>query len=184
MLRSFWRRELGGILVDEFPVVDEEQGIRPRWIDGVVLPKEEETRISPWGRRIDVSGKDVIVVQVKASPLTMSLMGQTLFSADLIEAWQPASVKAIALCTEVDARLRPLLERDGRCEVREWREGYRAGQSRRGGRTVAARPPSLPDVLAWIDRWDITPEESARAGFLSDDEMALLQREKLLAAPS
>jgi hypothetical protein len=62
-------------------------------------------------------GRDVIVVKVKASPLTMSLMGQTLFSIDLVARFEPDSISAVALCTDDDAVLRPLLERDPRCRV-------------------------------------------------------------------
>jgi hypothetical protein len=48
----------------------------------------------------------------------MSLMGQALFSAELLRGrFKPASVEAVALCAKDDAVLRPLLEAHEGCRV-------------------------------------------------------------------
>ncbi len=52
---------------------------------------------------------EVIVVQAKAKRLGLYLMGQTLFSAELIKRFNPASVKSVALCSKGDSELEPLL---------------------------------------------------------------------------
>ena len=52
----------------------------------------------------------LIAVQAKASRLGMYLMGQTLFSADLLEFFEPRSIHSVALCKKYDEVLRPLLE--------------------------------------------------------------------------
>ena len=80
-----------------------------RRLDAIILPNLE-THI---GKQKDVSldGEDVIIVQAKASRLGMYLMGQALFSLALVrQRFRPASVRSIALCTEDDSILRPLLE--------------------------------------------------------------------------
>jgi hypothetical protein len=84
-------------------------------LDAVILP-EGERRIADW-REVSLEGQDVIVVQAKAHRLGMYLMGQTFFSAQLIERFKPASVKAVALCRRDDSVLRPLLEQYPGMEV-------------------------------------------------------------------
>ena len=64
-----------------------------------------------------MEGKDVIVVQAKANRLGMYLMGQTLFSAQLVRRFKPKSVRSVALCTANDEILRPLLEKYKGMEV-------------------------------------------------------------------
>ena len=67
--------------------------------------------------RPDLRGKDVVVVQTKNSRLGMYLMGQTLFSRELIaRRFQPSSVRAVALVRQSDEALQPILEEFG-CEV-------------------------------------------------------------------
>jgi hypothetical protein len=107
MIMRYWER-VGGTLIEEFPVVKAGRTNGPRRIDAVILPREEK-RIASW-RDVDLTDKDVLLVQAKAKRLGMSLMGQTLISARLIEAFRPASVRSVALCTADDSVLRPLLE--------------------------------------------------------------------------
>ena len=58
-----------------------------------------------------MKGKDVVVVQAKNERLGMYLMGQTLFSAELVRKFfDPKSVLSIALCSKDDSVLRPMLE--------------------------------------------------------------------------
>ena len=55
--------------------------------------------------------------QTKASRLGMNLMGQCLFSRDLVIGLGAKTVRSIALCTQDDFTLRPLLEQHQGCEV-------------------------------------------------------------------
>lgn len=57
------------------------------------------------------------MVQAKAHRLGMYVMGQAIFSADLIRRFGPASVRSGILCTLDDAVLRPLLDRFPEVEV-------------------------------------------------------------------
>jgi hypothetical protein len=108
MLLRYWE-QVGGSLIEEFPAVIKGPGRGWRWIDGVILPDDPDRERKPEKQAFPIQGKKVVVVQVKATRLTMSLMGQTLFSIDLIESFQPESVKAVALCTATHEVLEPLL---------------------------------------------------------------------------
>ena len=52
-----------------------------------------------------IEGKDVISVQTKGTKLPMSLMGQALFSKDLLEMHKPRSIQSVAICASGDALL-------------------------------------------------------------------------------
>ena len=116
MTLAFWR-QVGGLLVEEFCLVERSRSCGGRWVDALILP-DRETRRAPPGERVAVDGQRVILVQAKASRLGMYLMGQTLFSAELLRhRSRPASVESIALCTADDEVLRPLLESHEGCRV-------------------------------------------------------------------
>ena len=87
----------------------------PRYLDGLIV-LGEPTALSTT-RSFDITNRDVIAIQTKAKRLNMFLMGQCLFSRDLVRAMGSRSVRSIALCTEDDAVLRPLLEAHEGCEV-------------------------------------------------------------------
>ena len=109
LIRAYWQ-QVGGTLVEEFPAVKRTRQNEARYIDAVIIP-DEETRIA---RASDVSlkGKDIICVQAKRGRLGMYLMGQALFSKQLLEhRFAPRNVLSIALCTADDSALRPLLEK-------------------------------------------------------------------------
>ena len=59
--------------------------------------------------RRDIADKDVVVIQSKNKRLGMYLMGQTLFSRDLILAKGAKSVRSVAVCRKDDKVMRPLL---------------------------------------------------------------------------
>ena len=107
MIRWYWN-QIGGTLVEEFPAVCRTALCGQRLLDAIILPKRD-TRIAQW-REVSLEGEEVIVVQAKASRLGMYLMGQTFFSAQLVQCFRPASVHSVALCTADDSVLRPLLE--------------------------------------------------------------------------
>ncbi len=107
MTRWYWR-QVGGTLIEEFVVVEGTSTCGRRVLDGVVI-KDGELRIAPQSE-ISLEGKDIIVIQTKASRLGMYLMGQAFFSAQLIQRFKPRSVVSVALCSQADAALRPLFE--------------------------------------------------------------------------
>jgi len=110
MIEWYWR-QVGGTLIKEFPAYLKTPTCGRRLLDAVILTNKERRR----AKCTDVSlkGEDVIVVQAKANRLGMYLMGQTLFSAELIKRFEPASIRSVALCHFDDSVLRPLLESYG-----------------------------------------------------------------------
>ncbi len=60
----------------------------------------------------------MVVVQTKPHRLDLTLLGQTFFGAELLrDRFQPASIRAVALCTEHDEALERMLERFPGIEV-------------------------------------------------------------------
>ncbi len=114
MIMKYWEK-VGGTLILEFPVVKQTKETGPRRLDAVILPNGPKTKAS-W-RDVSLKGQDVIVVQAKANRLGMYLMGQTLFSAELIKRFEPASIRSVALCAKDDSIMRPMLERFNGMEV-------------------------------------------------------------------
>ena len=93
LIRKYWR-QIGGTLIEEFLVVRRSEHNGQRLIDAVIIPDE-----------------DIICVQAKTGTLGMYLMGQALFSPELLQRFKPKKVTSVALCTKDDNVLRPLLER-------------------------------------------------------------------------
>lgn len=114
MTRWYWQ-QVGGTLIEEFIAVKRSASCGQRSLDGVIV-QGSEFKIARQSE-VSVKGKDIIVVQTKASRLGMYLMGQTLFSADLMKRFNPRSIKSIALCSQDDDILRPLLEQHFGMEV-------------------------------------------------------------------
>ena len=115
MIERYWRR-VGGTLVTEFPVVHASATCGPRRLDAIILPNREGGR-RHW-REVTLEGEDVIVIQAKAERLGMYLMGQALFSAELIRRFKPASVRSVVRCPKDDAVLRLLLAPVSPCRGR------------------------------------------------------------------
>jgi hypothetical protein len=81
--RWYWQT-LGGLLLEEFCLVNRTAACGGRRVHALVLP-ERETRIAERGQEIDIaSGERAVLVQTKDSRLGMYLMGQTLFSATAV----------------------------------------------------------------------------------------------------
>lgn len=87
----------------------------PRYLDGLIVLGYPTALAET--RNFDIIDRDVISVQTKAKRLGMLLMGQCLFSRDLVRAMGARSVRSVALCTADDSVLRPLLEAHEGCEV-------------------------------------------------------------------
>jgi hypothetical protein len=107
MTRWYWH-QLGGTLVEEFCAVRSLGHCGVRLIDGVII-KGGDYRIAKQSE-VTLEGKDVVVVQAKAKRLGMYLMGQALFSAQLLKRFNPKSIESVALVTKDDSVLRPLFE--------------------------------------------------------------------------
>jgi hypothetical protein len=114
LIHRYWK-QVGGTLVEEFPVVTRSATNGQRLIDAVILPKLP-TQKAHW-KEVSLEGQDVILVQAKANRLGMYLMGQAFFSVELIRRFRPASVHSVALCQTDDSILRPLLEQYPNFEV-------------------------------------------------------------------
>ena len=114
MTRWYWG-QVGGTLVDEFPTVRRTETCGQRLIDGVIL-LEGPHQIAHW-RDVGVEGRDIVVVQTKRGRLGKYLMGQTFFSAELMQRFNPRSIRLVALCEAHDSVLSPILERYPNLEV-------------------------------------------------------------------
>jgi hypothetical protein len=111
----YWEK-VGGILIEEFMVVPKSSGACRRLVDGIIIKSTKKERM-PIGSRPSLEGKDVIVIQAKNAKLGMNLMGQTLFSRELVMKFKPRSVISIALCSQNDEVLGPMLEAHDGCKV-------------------------------------------------------------------
>ena len=107
MIFNYWRR-VGGTLVTEFPAVQRSDSSGPRRLDAIIIAGGVNRQVH-W-REVSLADKDVIVIQAKAHRLGMYLMGQALFSAELVRPFNPRSVRSVALCSKDDSTLRALLD--------------------------------------------------------------------------
>jgi hypothetical protein len=114
LTRWYWS-QVGGLLIEEFKVVKSDHQQGKRHVDGLIVLGEPTSRTGPI--KFEIQGRDVIAIQTKASRLGMNLMGQCLFSRDLVIGLGAKTVRSIALCTQDDFTLRPLLEQHQGCEV-------------------------------------------------------------------
>ena len=110
LTRRYWK-EIGGTLIEEFPVVRRAADRGHCLIDGVVILGGPRVIAKP--ADIQIAGRDIVVIQTKASRLAMYLLGQTLFPHHLMEPFAPKSVRSVAVCTRGDATLEPLAARYG-----------------------------------------------------------------------
>jgi hypothetical protein len=111
MTRWYWREILKqGTLIEEYVAVErtKDRSVAPRLMDGLVIlncPFEVSDDV-----RMDITDKDVLVIQSKNKRLGMYLMGQALFSRQLILAKGAKSVRSVAVCRKDDKVMRELLE--------------------------------------------------------------------------
>ena len=110
LTRKYWN-EIGGTLIEEFPAVLKGDNHSQRLIDGIIL-LGEQTKIESW-KNIEIKGKDIVVIQTKASRLGMNVMGQAFFSIELMKKYLPKSIKSVIVCNKDDEVLRPIAEMQG-----------------------------------------------------------------------
>lgn len=104
----YWE-QVGGTLIEEFTAVKSSPTTGKRLMDAVIVLDGEKRRARPG--EIDLKGKDIIVAQTKAKRLGMYLMGQALFSKHLMEKFEPASIRSVAICVKGDEVWEPSLKR-------------------------------------------------------------------------
>lgn len=114
ILKRYWQETIGGTLILEFPFVNNTEQSHLRRADGLVL-LDAPRRMLRWtqykaeeGTTVKevVEGANIVVVQVKPHRLDLPLLGQTFFAVQLLQRFQPASIRGVALCTENDQALR------------------------------------------------------------------------------
>ena len=110
LTRKFWK-EVGGTLVEEFHAVRRGPDRGPRLLDGVIVLGGPHCIAKT--KEVDVEGEDIIVVQTKANRLGMYLLGQALFSRELMKPFRPKSIETVAICTKGDSVLEPIAESYG-----------------------------------------------------------------------
>ena len=110
----YWREGPGGALILEFWAVRPPSTKRraQRRVDGVVIEGGPHRKIA--GRRdrarIDLAGQDLVVIQTKRGKLGMNLLGQALFSRELMRAFTPRSVRSVAICNHGDEELEEIAD--------------------------------------------------------------------------
>ena len=107
MIRWYWR-QVGGTLVEEFPLVSRLAGSRPPSADGLII-RRGKWRIAQRAE-VGLAGHDLIVLNACTGGLTLELMGRAYFSARLLDGFRPQSLYSVALVLRDDPVLRPLLE--------------------------------------------------------------------------
>ena len=113
LTRRYWR-SVGGTLMEEFRAVRASATQGRRDLDGVIIlggPSRILDRAEH--STVDLRGKDIVVVQTKAGRLGMYLLGQALFSGELMRAFAPRTIVSVAVCQRDDAVLRPIAEKYG-----------------------------------------------------------------------
>jgi len=113
--RRYWQR-MGGTLLEKYCVVPASRGIHGRQVVDAIIITNGDCRIASRGEHgsLSLDGCDLIVVNTSGRRLGMYLLGQALFSRELIkERFSPRSVRTVALCAAGDAVLRPIAERFG-----------------------------------------------------------------------
>jgi hypothetical protein len=111
MTRAAWRH-LGGALFEEYPLVQSSDDRGGRRVDGLIILGEPVRRLSA-ETPPEISGKDVVLLQSKASRLGMSVLGQALFSRELAMLLGPRSVRSVAVVLSNDSLLAPLAAKYG-----------------------------------------------------------------------
>jgi hypothetical protein len=106
--RWYWQ-QVGGTLIEEFCAVRRGEDCSNRLIDGIII-KGGERRIAK-ASEVDLAGKDIVVLQAKAKRLGMYLMGQALFSAELLKRFNPRSIESVAIVPKDDAVLPAIFEK-------------------------------------------------------------------------
>ena len=102
MTRKYWEG-VGGLLIEEYLVVNQSPSNGPRRLDGLIILGEP--KVTMHNIPFEIQGRDVICIQTKNSRLGMNVMGQALFSRMLLELHSPKSVESVILVSKNDSVL-------------------------------------------------------------------------------
>ncbi|MEI8133604.1 MAG: hypothetical protein WCH46_00840 [bacterium] len=109
MIIRYWENNRG-TLIEEFQLVARDGDTARRRADAIIIKNEEHKQIPKGQRNISLEGKDIIVVQAKARRLGMNVMGQAVFSRELLLKFhKPKSVTSVILCREKDPTLEAII---------------------------------------------------------------------------
>ena len=135
--RHYWEtkwKEEGGTLIEEFPAVRPRGRNSPfgkRNLDGVIVLDKQGKHITEKDglkvngeilrppkngslHEVKIEGREIIIVQTKMKDggrlyrLGMYLLGQALFSKDLMEPFQPKDIQSVAVCSKHDTVMEKL----------------------------------------------------------------------------
>lgn len=114
LTRRYWKEQTTGTLMEEFLAVRPSADQGQRLLDGVIV-LDGQTRILHRSEHDPeyIRGKDIIVLQTKAERLGMYLLGQALFSRELMKRFHPKNIRTVAICKRSDKVLAPLAEKFG-----------------------------------------------------------------------
>lgn len=92
-------------MIEEFRAIprDLRCNISNRDLDGIIVLGEPDA--IQHGGTFDFEGRDLIIIQTKPNRLGMGLMGQALFSKEIMKRFKPKSMKVIAICSRTDMEL-------------------------------------------------------------------------------
>jgi hypothetical protein len=113
--RRYWQR-MGGTLLEKYCLVPASRGIHGRQVVDAIIIMDSGCRIASRAEHgvFSLDGCDLIIVNTSAGRVGMYLLGQALFSREVIkERFAPRSVRAVALCADSDAVLCPIAEGHG-----------------------------------------------------------------------
>jgi len=99
------------LLIEEFRAIPRnlQAEVSNRDIDGLIVLGEPKS-IQHSGS-FDFTDRDLIIVQTKPNRLGMSVMGQVLFSKEIMTRFCPRSMKMVVICGKPDRELAKICER-------------------------------------------------------------------------
>jgi len=102
--RLYWE-SVGGLLIEEFRAIPRnlKGDVSNRDLDGVIVL--EEPRGIQHAGTFEFKDRDLIIVQTKPNRLGMGVMGQALFSREIMSRFNPRSMKMVIVCGKTDSEL-------------------------------------------------------------------------------
>lgn len=118
LITWYWNEHGGnehdGTLIIEFRAVTQTPHQGRRDIDAVVVEDGKRRWLANGDYdSANIAGKDIVVIQAKRGRLGMSVLGQALFSKELMRPFRPSNIRTIALCEDTDTVLEPLAKKYG-----------------------------------------------------------------------
>lgn len=99
---KYWK-EIGDTLMLEYSAIKATDTNGLRILYGVIVLGNEK-KIAK-AKDVDVTNKDIIVIQTKKNRLGMYLMGQAFFSREIMKRHNPHSIRTVAICGKGDSEM-------------------------------------------------------------------------------